>query len=241
MLWPDTLSAKSLYYDFNLIFCACQEGNILKTKEHCMQSAKCAKLLTNNAQRAGFLPSDVVKCTYKYHNRYHDWESEVQFMKFDMKLKDKKFTDALKNFGDAAAEAAKNAGGIAQDIARAAQDKASFLKEINDLKAAIRNQKAAITTDRGRIADAVIAQVAAGKPELPDEVANLVANINAAQEQIKLLENNIEDLKAAAAVKNPEMEREINKAIAEIDKEDAIDVEPLAEDVAEEAEESKAE
>lgn len=153
-------------------------------------------------------------------------------MKFDMKLKDKKFADALKNFGDAAAEAAKNAGGIAQDIARAAQDKASFLKEINDLKAAIRSQKAAISTDRGRIADAVIAQVAAGKLELPDEVANLVANINAAQEQIKLLENNIEDLKAAAAVKNPEMEREINKAIAEIDKEDAIDVEPVAEDVA---------
>lgn len=136
-----------------------------------------------------------------------------------------KFVDTLKNIGDAAAEAAKNAGGMAQDFAKAAQDKAAYLKELNELKAAIRDQKAAIAEDRGRIADAVLAQVADGKSEMPDCVAMLAANINASKAQIELLENKIEDLRAAASVKNPEIEREINKAIAEIDKVSAIEIE----------------
>lgn len=135
-----------------------------------------------------------------------------------------KFMDTLKNIGDAAADAAKNAGGIAQDLAKAAQDKAGYLKEVNELKTAIRDQKTAISTDRNRIADAVIAQVGEGKTEMPEVVANLVANIKAAQAQIELLEHQIEDLKAAATVKNPELEREINKAIAEIDKAEAIEI-----------------
>lgn len=135
-----------------------------------------------------------------------------------------KFVDTLKNIGDAAAEAAKNAGGIAQDLAKAAQDKAGYLREVNDLKTAIRNQKSAIAEDRSRLADAVIAQVNDGKNELPECAANLVANIKASQAQIELLENQIEDLKAAAAVKNPDIEREINKAIAEIDRAEAIDI-----------------
>lgn len=148
-----------------------------------------------------------------------------------------KFVDTLKNIGDAAAEAAKNAGGIAQDLAKAAQDKAEYLKEVNELKTAIRDQKTAIATDRTRIADAVIEQVAAGKNELPESAANLVANIKAAQAQIKLLENKIEDLKAAVSVKNPDLEREINKAIAEIDKAEAIDI--AVEDSAENADKEK--
>lgn len=131
-----------------------------------------------------------------------------------------KFMDTLKNIGDAAAEAAKNAGGIAQDLAKVAQDKTGYLKDLNELKTAIRNQKSAIATDRARIADAIIAKVDEGGQEISDEVLNLVSNIKASEEQIKLLENQIDDLKAAAAVKNPEIEREINKAIAEIDKAD---------------------
>lgn len=136
-----------------------------------------------------------------------------------------KFVDKLKNIGDAAAEAAKNAGGVAQDFAKAAQDKASYLKELNELKAAIRNQKTAIAEDRSRIADAVLAQLDEGKSEMPECVGMLAANIKASKAQIELLENQIEDLRATASVKNPDIEREINKAIAEIDKAEAIDIE----------------
>lgn len=148
-----------------------------------------------------------------------------------------KFVDTLKNIGDAAAEAAKNAGGIAQDFAKAAQDKAAYLKEVNELKTAIRDQKEAIFADRERIADAVIAAIGEGKSELPECAADLVTNIKASEAQIKLLEDKIEDLKATAAVKNPEMEREINKAIAEIDKDTAIDIGDT-EEVAENAEDT---
>lgn len=138
--------------------------------------------------------------------------------------------DTFKNWGDAAAEAAKTAGGKAQDLAKAAQEKAAYLKEVNELKGLIREQKSKIAEVRSQIADKVLAQVADGKNELPTGVIELAADIKAAEERIAELNNRIEDLKAAASVKNPEIEREINRVIAEIDKVGAIDIEPADDD-----------
>lgn len=148
--------------------------------------------------------------------------------------------DTLKNIGDAAADAAKTAGGKAQDLAKAAQEKAAYLKEVNNLKTAIRAQKAIIAENRSSIADKVLAELAAGGSSLPEGVIGLADNIKAAEERITGLQNQIEDLKATAAVKNPDIEREINQAIAEIDKKQAVDIEPAAEDIADEATETAA-
>lgn len=136
------------------------------------------------------------------------------------------FMDTLKNIGDVAADAAKTAGNKAQDLAKVAQEKAACLKELNNLKTAVRGQKTIISEAKEAIADKVLAGLASGELTLSSEVQALADRINAAKAQISELEIKIEDLKATAAVKNPEMAREIDKAIAEIDKAQAVDITP---------------
>lgn len=143
-----------------------------------------------------------------------------------------KLKNSAKNIGDMAQDLAKTAGDKAQDLARAAQEKTAYLKELSALKSEIREQMELITENKGQIAEQVFALLADGKTEFSDEIKQLANAVTLAKAKIAELEAKIEDLKAAATAKNPELAQELSKAIAEIDREQAVDIKPA--DAAEE-------
>ena len=67
-----------------------------------------------------------------------------------------KMTDMVKNAGGVAQDLAKNAGEAAQELAKAAQDKAAYLKELQSLKSAIREQEGLILAIKTSIADKIL-------------------------------------------------------------------------------------
>jgi len=137
--------------------------------------------------------------------------------------------DLAKNAGEVAQDLAKNAGEVAQDIAKAAQDKAAYLKELQSLKSAIREQESVILSAKTAIADKILD---AEDLQISAEVQQLCQKVREAKSMITGLKNQIESLRAAASVKNPEVEKEINKAIAEIDRQNALDIAADVEDAA---------
>lgn len=153
-----------------------------------------------------------------------------------------KAKDAARSIGQAAGDFAKTAGATAQDLAQAAKEKTAYLKEVSALKNAIRDQKGVIAASKMAIAERMLELLDAGEANIPDDIKDLGAKVKDALAQITALEGQIEELKAAAAAKNPEMEQELSKAIAEIDKEQALDIqpEPAAETPAEPAAETPA-
>lgn len=153
-----------------------------------------------------------------------------------------KAKDAARSIGQAAGDFAKTAGATAQDLAQAAKEKTAYLKEVSALKNAIRDQKGVIAASKMAIAERMLELLDAGEANIPDDIKDLGAKVKDALAQITALEGQIEELKAAAAAKNPEMEQELSKAIAEIDKEQALDIqpEPAAETPAEPAAEPPA-
>lgn len=153
-----------------------------------------------------------------------------------------KAKDAARSIGQAAGDFAKTAGATAQDLAQAAKEKTAYLKEVSALKNAIRDQKGVIAASKMAIAERMLELLDAGEANIPDDIKDLGAKVKDALAQITALEGQIEELKAAAAAKNPEMEQELPKAIAEIDKEQALDIqpEPAAETPAEPAAEPPA-
>ena len=144
-----------------------------------------------------------------------------------------KLTDIAKNAGGVAQDLAKNAGEAAQELAKAAQDKAAYLKELQGLKSAIREQEGLIAKAKIAIADKILE---ATDGQISQEVQELCAKVREAKSMITGLKNQIESLRASAAVKNPEVEKEINKAIAEIDRQNALDIAADVEEAAAEAE-----
>lgn len=137
-----------------------------------------------------------------------------------MEFKDK-LKGFAKNAGEAAQNLAKNAGEAAQELAKAAQEKAAYLKELQGLKNAVKEQEKLISAAKLGIADKILA---AEGDTISTEVKELCGQVAEAKSMIVGLKNQIESLRAAAAVKNPEVEKEISKAIAEIDKETALDI-----------------
>lgn len=137
-----------------------------------------------------------------------------------------KAKDAARSIGQAAGDFAKTAGATAQDLAQAAKEKTAYLKEVSALKNAIRDQKGVIAASKMAIAERMLELLDAGEANIPDDIKDLGAKVKDALAQITALEGQIEELKAAAAAKNPEMEQELSKAIAEIDKEQALDIQP---------------
>ena len=152
-----------------------------------------------------------------------------------------KLKNSAKNLGDMAQDLAKTAGDKAQDLARAAQERSAYMKELSALKGEIREQVSMIAQNKEQIAEQVLVLLADGKTELPDEVKELANAVTMAKAKIAELEAKIEDLKAAADANNPELAQELSKAIAEIDREQAVDIKPA--DAAEEkaAEETETE
>ena len=144
-----------------------------------------------------------------------------------------KLTDMAKNAGGVAQDLAKNAGEAAQELAKAAQDKAAYLKELQGLKSAIREQEGLIAKAKRAIAEKILE---ATDGQIRQEVQELCAKVREAKSMITGLKNQIESLRASAAVKNPEVEKEINKAIAEIDRQNALDIAADVEEAAAEAE-----
>ena len=144
-----------------------------------------------------------------------------------------KMTNMVKNAGGVAQDLAKNAGEAAQELAKAAQDKAAYLKELQSLKSAIREQEGLILAIKTSIADKIL-DTQDGM--ISQEVQELCEKVKEAKSMITGLKNQIESLRAAASVKNPEVEKEINKAIAEIDRQNALDIAADVEEAAAEAE-----
>lgn len=144
-----------------------------------------------------------------------------------------KLTDMAKSAGGVAQDLAKNAGEAAQELAKAAQDKAAYLKELQGLKSAIREQEGLISKAKVMIADKILENT---DGQISQEVQELCAKVREAKSMIVGLKNQIESLRASAAVKNPEVEKEINKAIAEIDRQNALDIAADVEEAAAEAE-----
>ncbi len=135
-----------------------------------------------------------------------------------------KAKDAARSIGQAAGDLAKTAGDKAQDLAQAAKEKTAYLKEVSALKNAIRDQKGVVAASKMAIAERMLELLDAGEANIPDDIRDLGAKVKDALAQITALEGQIEELKAAAAAKNPEMEQELSKAIAEIDREQAVDI-----------------
>ncbi len=135
-----------------------------------------------------------------------------------------KAKDAARSIGQAAGDFAKTAGDKAQDLAQAAKEKTAYLKEVSALKNAIRDQKGVVAASKMAIAERMLELLDAGEANIPDDIRDLGAKVKDALAQITALEGQIEELKAAAAAKNPEMEQELSKAIAEIDREQAVDI-----------------
>ena len=144
-----------------------------------------------------------------------------------------KLTDMAKNAVGAAQDLSKNAGEAAQELDKADQDKAAYLKELKGLKSAIREQEGLIAKAKIAIADKILE---ATDGQISQEVQELCAKVREAKSMITGLKNQIESLRASAAVKNPEVEKEINKAIAEIDRQNALDIAADVEEAAAEAE-----
>ncbi|MBQ2888191.1 MAG: hypothetical protein IJE29_04630 [Firmicutes bacterium] len=150
-----------------------------------------------------------------------------------------KLKNSAKNIGDMAQDLAKTAGDKAQDLARAAQEKTAYIKELSALKAEIREQAGMIAQNKGQIAEQVLALLEDGQTEFSDEIKQLANAVTLAKAKISELEAKIEDLKAAASAKNPELAQELSKAIAEIDREQAVDIK-AAETAEEKADEENA-
>ncbi len=147
-----------------------------------------------------------------------------------------KMTDMMKNAGGVAQDLAKNAGEAAQELAKAAQDKAVYLKELQKLKSAIREQEGLIVAAKTTIADKILEN---SDGQISQDVQTLCQKVREARSMINGLKNQIESLRAAASVKNPEVEKEINKAIAEIDRQNALDIAADVEEAVAEAEAEK--
>ena len=130
-----------------------------------------------------------------------------------------KLTDFAKNAGDAAQDIAKNAGDKAQELAKAAQEKAAYMKELQRLKSSIKEQEGVIAMTKMAIAEAVLEN-----RELYDNeaVKALCEAFDGANAQIAGLKEQIEALRAA--VKDPEMEQAVSKAIDDIDIQNAVDI-----------------
>lgn len=141
-----------------------------------------------------------------------------------------KLKNSAKNIGDMAQDLAKTAGDKAQDLARAAQEKTAYIKELSALKGEIREQTGLITESKQQIAEQVLVLLADGQTEFSDEIKQLANAVTLAKAKIAELEAKIEDLKAAADAKNPELAQELSKAIAEIDREQAVDIKAVADD-----------
>lgn len=137
--------------------------------------------------------------------------------------------------GDVAQDLAKNAGEAAQELAKAAQEKTAYLKELQKLKSAIKEQEKVIAGAKAAIADGILALEG---DTISPEIKELCAKVAEAKSMIVGLKNQIESLRADAA-KNPEVEKEISKAIEEIDRETAVDIEDYH--VAEPTEEAQVE
>ncbi len=155
-----------------------------------------------------------------------------------------KLKNSAKNIGDMAQDLAKTAGDKAQDLARAAQEKTAYIKELSALKAGIREQNGLIAESKQLIAEQVLLLLADGQSEFSDEIKQLANDVTLAKAKITDLEAQIEDLKAAADAKNPELAQELSKAIAEIDREQAVDIKVVADDCGdteEKADDEKAE
>ena len=133
---------------------------------------------------------------------------------------------AARSIGQVAGDFAKTAGDKAQDLAQVAKEKTAYLKEVSALKNAIRDQKGVVAASKMAIAERMLELLDAGEANIPDDIRELGAKAKDALAQITALEEQIEELKAAAAAKNPEMEQELSKAIAAIDREQAGDIQP---------------